>query len=513
MSTAHSSLSPWWWLLIALLGVAMIMSVLRAWLASRERDREADELGTTRAPPVVALPVRQTSEVQDPVTGLATRLLLEDQLAAAAMRAEARKRRLALLYIDLDGFRPINETFGHACGDLLLGEVGQRLGSMGRATDTVARLGGDEFLMLLDGDPDSASAALVADRVRHKLQLPYQVDGQDVRLSCSIGIVLYPEHGPRAKLIARADAAMMAAKRAGGNMHCFYEARMDQDADRTFDLHRDLRSAMETREGLVLHYQAQIDGRTGQVAGAEALVRWLHPERGLLEPAEFIPIAERFGLIAPLGDWVVGEACRQVRAWLDAGLRMPVAINLSAHQLRQPDLVAGIQSALRTHDVPPELITFEVAEPAAMEDAKASGRVFEHLAQIGVQLGIDAFGIGYASLSHLRKWPVHHVKIDRSLVHGIDEDDDARAIVRAAIELAHALGKTVVAVGVASEAQQTLLMRWGCDQMQGHLFARPMPAGQLRTWVAGDQVPARRAGFRASLFNQISDQDGPEDGA
>ncbi len=507
MSVAQTSLSPWWWLLVALLGVAMIMSVLRAWLASRERARQADEPGNTRAPPAVELPVRLTPEVQDPVTGLATRLLLEDQLAAAAMRAEARKRRLALLYIDLDGFRPFNEAFGHACGDALLREVGQRLASMGRATDTIARMGGDEFLMLLDGDPDSASATLVADRIRHKLQQPYQVNGQDVRLSCSIGIVLYPEHGPRAKLIARADTAMMAAKRAGGNMHCFYDARMDHDADRTFDLHRDLRLAIETGAGLALHFQPKIDARTGHIAGAEALVRWQHADRGTLAPVEFLPIAERFGLIAALGEWVTQEACRQVRAWLDAGLRMPVSINLSVHQLRQPDLVAQIEAALQAQAVPPELITLEVSESAVMEDAKASLRLFERLTQIGVALSVDDFGTGYSSLSYLRKLPVRQLKIDGSFVQGIDKDEDARAIVRAAIQLAQALGREVVAEGVETEAQQGLLMRWGCDQLQGYLFAWPMPAARLSQWVAGNEVPARQAGFRASLFNQGKQDD------
>lgn len=506
MSAEQTAVSPWWWMLLALLGVAVLMAVLRAWLAwqvaPRKRAHHADAQGDAPAASAVALPVRPTPQVQDPVTGLATRLLLEDQLAAAAMRAEARKRRLALLYIDLDGFRPLNEAFGHARGDALLREVGRRLSSMGRATDTIARVGGDEFLMLLDGDPDSASATLVADRIRHKLQQPCQVDGQDVRLSCSIGIVLYPEHGPRAKLIARADAAMMAAKRAGGNMHCFYEARMDQDAERTFDLHRDLRRAVETGAGLVLHYQPQIDARTGQVTGAEALVRWQHPERGLLSPADFIPIAERFGLITALGKWVTHEACRQVRAWLEAGLRMPVAINLSVHQLRQPDLVDQVQAALHAHEVSPALITLEVSEPAVMADAKASLRTFERLAQLGVHLAIDDLGTGYSSLSYLRKLPARQLKIDVGFVQDIDQEADARAIVRAAIQLAHALGRQVVAEGVETEAQQGLLRRWGCEQMQGYLFARPMPAAQLSQWVAGDEVPARRSGFRASLFNQ-----------
>jgi len=290
-------------------------------------------------------------------------------------------------------------------------------------------------------------------------------------------------------------------------MHCFYEASMDHDAERTFNLHRDLRSAIDSNTGLVLHYQPKIDGRTGQIIGVEALVRWLHPHLGMLSPAEFLPIAERFGLIGELGLWVTDAACRQVREWLDAGLSMPMAINLSGHQLRQTDLVDDIEAALTTHQVPPDRITFEVSEPAVMEDAKASLRIFERLAQLGVHLSIDDFGVGYSSLSYLRKLPVCQLKIDRSFAQDMDKDEDARVIVRAGIRLAHALGLEVVAEGVETEAQQGLLRRWGCDQMQGYLFARPMPAKNLQLWLAGDEVPSKRPGFRASLFNQDDQAD------
>jgi diguanylate cyclase len=395
----------------------------------------------------------------------------------------------------------VNESFGYATGDALLREVGQRLQGLGRSTDTIARMGADEFLMLLDGDPDQAAASLVADRVRMILQRPYLVEGKEVRLSCSIGIVLFPEHGPAGRLIARADAAMLAAKHSGGNVQCFYDARMDQDAESTIALQRDLRQAIETNTGLELFYQPKIDGRTGEVTGAEALVRWHHPTRGMISPALFIPIAERFGLIGALGQWVTYEACRQLRAWMNAGLRLHVAINLSVHQLRQPDLVDRIHDAFTAHDVPPELLTFEITESAAMEDAQASLRIFERIAQTRASLSIDDFGTGYSSLSYLRKLPARQLKIDRSFVQDVDREEDAKAIVRAVIKLAHALSLEVVAEGVETEAQQDILVRMGCDQLQGFRFAKPMPADKLLAWMRSDERPARKGYFDQTRFN------------
>ena len=433
---------------------------------------------------------------QDALTGLASRLQLEDRLDAAALRAEAQQRRLALLYIDLDGFKPINESYGYEAGDSLLRDVAHRLAGLGRSTDTLARLGGDQFLMLMDGDPDHASAALVADRIRQVLQRPYVLQGREVHLSCSIGIVLYPDHGPRARLLTRADAAMLAAKRAGGNVHCFFDQGMDQDAQDAIELQRDLRRAIETNTGLELHYQPKIDGRSGAVSGVEALLRWHHPERGMVSPAVFVPVAERFGLIGALGQWVTDEACRQLRIWQDLGLGMHVAINLSVHQLRQSDLVERVQRSLARHDISGGQVTFEVTESAAMEDPQASLRVFERLAQLGVSLSIDDFGTGYSSLSYLRKLPACQLKIDRSFVQDLESEGDARAIVRAVIKLAHALGLKVVAEGVETEAQQEMLQRMGCDQLQGYLFARPMPARHLQLWVMGKDVPERRLAFK-----------------
>lgn len=440
------------------------------------------------------------SAMSDPLTGLASRLMLEDQLAAAALRAEARQRRLALLYIDLDGFKAINDSCGYRAGDGLLREVAIRLLTLARSTDTIARVGADEFLMLMDGDPDSAAAALVADRVRQALQRPYQLPGREVRLSCSIGIVIYPDHGSRARLIARADAAMLAAKRAGGNMHCFFDPDMEHDAQDVIDLQRDLRRAIETRTGLELHYQPKIDGRTGVVTGTEALLRWHHPERGMVSPGVFVPIAERFGLIGSLGQWVTDEACRQMRIWQATGLDMHVAINLSVHQLRQSDLVERVQDSLRRHAVPAERLTFEITESAAMEDPQASLRLFERLAQVGVSLAIDDFGTGYSSLAYLSKLPASQLKIDRCFVQDVDRDDDARAIVCAVIKLSHALGLTVVAEGVETQPQLDILRRLGCDELQGFLFARPMPARHLQAWLQGQDTSAHRDGFSDSDF-------------
>lgn len=509
MTSLTSSLPSWWWALAALLACVVLAAAWRAWrrwhvlgrlreqgLDGDEHDGDGDGEGTYK--------VRHgqvSNQIHDTLTGLSTRLWLEDQLAAAVMRAEAKQRRIALLYINLDGFKPVNDSFGYACGDALLREVGLRLQGMGRSTDTIARMGADEFLMLLDGDPDNAAATLVAERIRHHLQRPYLLEGREVRLSCSIGIVLFPEHGPRAKLIARADAAMLAAKHAGGNMHCFFDQSMEQDAEGAISLQRDLRGAIESKQGLELFYQPKIDGRTGAITGAEALLRWHHPTKGTISPVVFIPIAERFGLIGALGQWVTEEACRQVREWMDAGLTMHVAINLSVHQLRQADLVERIHEAFVTNRIPPELITFEITESAAMEDAQASLRIFERIAQTRASLSIDDFGTGYSSLSYLRKLPARQLKIDRSFVQDVDREEDAKSIVRAVIKLAHALSLEVVAEGVETEAQQDILVRMGCDQLQGYLFAKPMPAEKLYAWATGDDLPANKAYFKQAHFN------------
>ena len=503
-------------LLNVLVVLACGLALVATWIASR-LDARHQQLTAHLSESLQRADAQLQRVAQvDGLTGLANRLVLEDHLTRAVRRAEERQRRVALLYIDLDGFKPINDSFGHHFGDNLLCAVGQRLKEVGRRGDTVARIGGDEFVVLVNGNPDAASAALVAGRVREALHRPFEIDGREVTLSCSIGVVMYPDHGPKAKLIARADAAMSSAKHSGGNMHCFYEERMEHDAQRAVELQRDLRRAMQAHEGLSLHYQPKIDGRTGRVTGVEALLRWQHPERGAISPVEFIPIAERFGLIGRLGQWVIDESCRQIQVWMSMGLRMRVAINLSVHQLRQADLAEQVQASLDRHQVPAELITFEITESAAMEDPQASLRIFERLAQIHVSLSIDDFGTGYSSLSYLRKLPARQLKIDRSFVQDLEREEDARSIVKAVIKLSHALGLEVVAEGVETQAQQDILRGLGCDQLQGFYYARPMPADKLQLWALGDEnhLPGdpsqgqMRPDFSDSLFSpDESDED------
>jgi diguanylate cyclase (GGDEF)-like protein len=433
----------------------------------------------------------------DALTKLPNRLVFEDKLAAAVARADRAKTRLAVLFIDLDGFKPINDSYGHSSGDVVLCQVGDRLRALSRGGDTLARVGGDEFLMLLEGDVDEESAAQVATRMLTALAVPYGLGSREVVVSCSVGIVFYPDGGAHAKLISRADAAMYAAKRSGGSCYCFFEPSMEVDVHAQLDLQHDLRTALEKGE-LELFYQPKIDARTGRVTAAEALLRWKHPRRGLIGPSVFVPVAERFGLIGALGNWVIEDACRQARAWRDVGLRMRVAINLSAFQMRQDDLVQRITAALEHHRIDPSVLTCEITESVAMEDTKATQETFRRLGKAGIHLSIDDFGTGYSSLSYLRKLPAEELKIDRSFVMDIETSADARAVIDAVIRLAHALGLKVVAEGVERERQRDLLIEMGCDELQGYLFAKPMSARAIRLWASDDQQ--REVAFNPSLF-------------
>jgi len=435
---------------------------------------------------------------RDPLTGLQNRSLFEQELMRAVEHCERSGGALTLLFIDLDGFKPVNDSFGHPVGDAVLREVGERLRALATDGDTVARAGGDEFLLASLALTSADDAARLAERVIHSLGRPYRVAARDVSLSCSIGIVRFPEHGPSDKLIAHADAAMYAAKRVGGSTYAFFESCMEIDIREQVELQRDLRLAIERNE-LELYYQPKIDGRSGQITGAEALVRWHHPTRGLIGPGLFIPVAERFGLIGTLGNWVIDDACRQVRVWLDGGLRMRVAVNLSVHQLRQDDLVARIRGALMRHAVDPKLLTFEITETVAMEDTQATMRAFAQLARLGVSLSIDDFGTGYSSLAYLRKLPARQLKIDHSFVADIDQSADALAVVDAVVRLAHALGLKVVAEGVESETQRDILLGLHCDELQGFLFAKPMSARALTLW-ATEEDGTHEIDFRPSLF-------------
>ena len=447
----------------------------------------------------------QRTPFSDPLTGLLSRLGIEAALRQAAVQAESQGSRIALFAIGLDGFKSVNDSFGHALGDSVLREVARRLVEQAGAlvvppkvmVQHLARLGGDEFVLMLQGQLDRQAMARAAGRVLEVLDGPLMCDDQELRLSASIGIACFPEDGGASKLIARANAAMQAAKSAGGSTYMSFEPRMQDDARDRHELLRDLRHAIENKQ-LELFYQPKIDARSGQVTAAEALLRWHHPVRGTLSPDVFIPLAERHGLIGALGNWVIEDACRQARVWRERGLKMRMAINLSVFQMRQNDLVERIQAALKRHGVNPSRLTCEITESVAMEDTQVTQRTFERLGQAGIHLSIDDFGTGYSSLSYLRQLPATELKIDRSFVMDLDTSADARAIVDAVLKLAHAIGLKVVAEGVENIRQRDILLGLGCDEFQGYLFARPMSARALMLWAVDDR-PVKNA-FRPSLF-------------
>jgi len=500
---------------LAMLACAWLVSVLDA----RMQDKTvalAESLRMTNAQLQGANEELRRRAFLDPLTQLPNRMLFEDRLArAVARQLRARERgvgrpseravsrqqgALAVLFIDLDGFKPVNDSFGHGAGDLVLQEVARRVSHGARAGDTVARVGGDEFLLLMEDVGAVADCTALAARLCAELRAPIALEGQAIEISASIGIAVAPGHGERDKLIAHADAAMYAAKRAGGNGFALFEAYMDVDVLAQVSLQAELRHASERGE-LALFYQPKVDGQGGQIHSVEALVRWHHPQRGLLGPAQFIPLAERFGFIAQIGQWVIEEVCRQMHEWTERGVHIRVAINLSAQQMRDADLARRLERAVRRYGIDPSRLLCEITESVAMEDIDATLRVFEGLARIGIFLAIDDFGTGYSSLSYLRQLPAKQLKIDRGFVQDLETSRDARAIVDAVVQLAHALGLKVVAEGVETEAQRAVLLGMGWDELQGYLFARPMPAAALLAWML-DDMPGESRDFAASVIDE-----------
>jgi diguanylate cyclase (GGDEF)-like protein len=479
---------------LLLLGAAL----LAAWAGLRARERR-------RAAEAVALATSlqqahdelQTITGRDVLTGLPTRTQFESLLQRAALRCDEVAATIAVLFVDLDAFKPVNDAFGHAGGDAVLREQARRLQSLTGPSMQAARIGGDQFLLMLEGRAEQA--ATLAQCVLACVQEPIDVDGRTVQLSASIGVALYPEHGSVAHLLAHADAAMFNAKRSGGATYAFYEPQMDSAGPDRLGLLGGLRTAIDTGQ-LELLYQPKIDARSGQITAAEALLRWNHPERGLISPSVLVPIAERYGLIGAIGQWVIDDACRQARAWRDAGLRMRVAVNLSAQQMRHDDFVDRLLATLARHGVRPSQLTCEITESLAMSDTRATRRTFERLRAAGVHVSIDDFGTGYSSLAYLRQLPAKELKIDRSFVMDLETSDDARAIVGAVLQMAHSLGLKVVAEGVETERQRDLLVAAGCDELQGYLFARPMPARALTAWALGEGGALHSPDFRPSLY-------------
>ena len=424
----------------------------------------------------------QDANQHDVATGLLNRLGFERALRQTLHGDCSTVQQLTVFRLNLDGFKSLIETYGYDLGDTTVRFLASRIHGLVRDGDVLSRSDTDEYLLMCNGLSDEHAVAQLAQRLGDALHEPCLIQDQDITLSCSIGIACYPVSTNADQLLSHSQDAMLTARKAGGAVYCFYERGMDRRGAEQVDMQRDLRHAIERNE-LEVYFQPKLRAHDKALAGVEALLRWTHPERGMVSPVQFIPVAERFGLIGELGLWVLNEACRYIRLWHDAGLNIPVAVNLSAHQLRQPDLELRVRDALKRHRVPARMLIMEITESAAMDDIESSLRVFDMLDAIGVRLSIDDFGTGYSSLSYLRRLPARQLKIDRSFVRDLETSLDAQAIVEAVVRLSHALGLQVVAEGVETQGQAEILARLACDELQGFLFAKPMPEPALLAWL------------------------------
>lgn len=456
---------------LAVLAVALLTSVLDARLQARTAELARSLTRANQELTQLAL--------HDTLTGLPNRTLLADRIEQAMAKVTEQGGCFALMFIDLDGFKPVNDAFGHHVGDQLLKAVAARLRGHLHSQDTLARIGGDEFVLLVElQEPDDAVG--VADKQVNLVARPFRVADHDLQLSASVGIVLYPGNGQdQHELLRNADAAMYHAKSAGKNGYSFFDTSMNSNARQQLQLLQDLRAALEHGQ-FRLYYQPKFDAHRCTPIGAEALLRWEHPQQGLLLPDRFIGLAEKTGLIIPIGEWVLGEACRQMRLWLDQGHEhWRIAVNLSAIQFCHSGLVDSVARALADSGLPANRLTLEITETTAMRDADASLTVLQRLSDMGVDLSIDDFGTGYSSLMYLKRLPANELKIDRGFVRDLEHDSDDAAIVSAIVALGQALGLRIVAEGVETDRQQDFLTRLGCDSLQGYLLGQPVPAEQF----------------------------------
>ena len=414
----------------------------------------------------------------DALTGLPNRMALLMRLAQILPDARRHQWKVAMMFLDLDRFKTINDTLGHQVGDELLREVACRLSRLVRESDFVARLGGDEFVIILPAISTPADAATVASKITATLSTPIEADGHELHTSPSIGISIFPDDGTDGNTILKnADTAMYHAKAAGRNNYQFFAAEMNQSAAERLNIERMLRHAIARNE-LSIDFQPQFDAASRQPTGVEALARWYHPTDGMISPARFIPVAEETGLIVDIGEWVLTAACREMAHWIHAGLKpLRVAVNVSALQLRRRDFCETVANALATSGLAPELLELEITESAVMENPQEAIKVLERLGRMGVTLAIDDFGTGYSSLAYLKLFPIDHLKIDRSFVADIEHDLNDRAIAFGTIALAHSLGLKVIAEGVETEDQLDLLRGNRCDEVQGYLLSKPMNSG------------------------------------
>ncbi len=429
----------------------------------------------------------------DSLTGLPNRALFQDRLRHALAAARRHEQEVAVIFLDLDGFKVINDSLGHHAGDALLVAVAARLLRTVRPSDTVARFGGDEFAVLAVGENGLTTAAVMAERLLQALAEPVSVEGRDVFIMASAGVALSDGvlAGP-ADLLRRADIALYRAKGAGKGRVTVFDGSMEAAVAGRLNLETDLRRALERNE-FHLVYQPEVNVSAGTVAGVEALLRWQHPERGAVSPVEFVPLAEETGIIVSLGAWVLREACRQVAEWRRLGHvadGFTLSVNLSGRQLIQPDLVEVVSAVLAETEVPPAMLRLEITETVLMEDGPASTRTLERLKTLGVELAIDDFGTGYSSLAYLRRFPVDTVKVDRSFIAAVEDDPRVCAIVQTVTHLAHALGMRVTAEGIETQQQVRFVSEAGCDRGQGYYYYRPLPAGEVAVLLSAGRRQA-----------------------
>jgi diguanylate cyclase (GGDEF)-like protein/PAS domain S-box-containing protein len=418
----------------------------------------------------------------DTLTGLPNRLLLRDRTQLAMSAAERNRNKLAVLSLDLDRFKVVNDSFGHQVGDELLRQVVGRLKSAVRGSDTISRQGGDEFIVVLPDHSGAPAATKIANKVQEQLAIPFTCAGQEIRITSSIGIALFPDDGVDFEtLLKKADIAMYHAKESGRATYRFYTDSLNANSQERMQLENELRRALDGDE-FVLHYQPQVELESGRVVGAEALIRWRHPDKGMVPPGRFIPLAEETGLIVPLDEWVMKEACRQTVAWRAAGLPLQsISVNLSGLQFRQTDLVDRVRNTLAESGLPPECLELELTESILVHDVDTVLSTVNQLKEIGVKLAIDDFGTGYSSLAYLKRFAVDKLKIDQSFVRGTDVQD--AAIVQAVIQLGKSLNLRTIAEGAETHAQVQTLRDKGCFEVQGYYFSKPLPADEFVAFI------------------------------
>ena len=474
--------------LVDVVAVLCVTTVI-AWLMSNDMHNALDAVHAQNLQMAATQARMELMATHDALTGLPNRSLARDRFEQAAAIARRAGHGVAMLYLDLDNFKNVNDTLGHSSGDNLLRQVSDRLSALLRTADTVARLGGDEFLLLVPEVIDVDGVGDLASKVVTSLMAPFDVMGMEIFAGCSLGVTMFPTDGEDFdSLLKKADIAMYRAKEMGNNNYQFYTAAMNERALERLRIEGDLRNAMERKE-LLLYYQPQVDLRTGRMVGMEALIRWKHPQLGMISPTRFIDLAEETGLIVQMGAWVMHTACEQNKAWQRMGLGyLRMSVNLSTRQFFQQNLVRQVAKVLDETGLAPHYLEIELTESLVMTDVELAVGILNDLKSIGVQLSIDDFGTGYSSLAYLKSFPIDALKIDQSFVRDITVDQDDAAIVASIISLAHNLRLQVIAEGVETQQQLSYLQRHRCDEMQGFYFSEPVSADDIEVILREGKV-------------------------